>query len=35
MHKFLEIIKKGHMEGVSEPWCNNEGVAIFTICVPT
>ncbi|WP_308149316.1 hypothetical protein [Spiroplasma sp. AdecLV25b] len=29
MHKFLEIIKKDGMEGVSEPWCDNEGVAIL------
>lgn len=29
MGKFVKLIKAGYMEGVSEPWCNDQGVAIL------
>ncbi|BDT03449.1 hypothetical protein SHM_10950 [Spiroplasma ixodetis] len=29
MGKFLKLITNGFMIGVSEPWCNNEGVAVL------
>lgn len=29
MSKFLKLITNGFMTGVSEPWCNNEGVAVL------
>lgn len=29
MNKFLELIKKDNIQGVSEPWCNNKGVAVL------
>ncbi len=29
MGKFLKLITNGFMTGVSEPWCNNEGVAVL------
>lgn len=29
MGKFVKLIKVGYMEGVSEPWCNDQGVAIL------
>lgn len=29
MGKFLKLVTSDFMEGVSEPWCNNEGVAVL------
>ncbi|WP_425381670.1 hypothetical protein [Spiroplasma endosymbiont of Polydrusus pterygomalis] len=29
MGKFLKLITNGFMMGVSEPWCNNEAVAVL------
>lgn len=29
MGKFLKLITNGFMTGVSEPWCNNEAVAVL------
>lgn len=29
MSKFLKLITNGFMTGVSEPWCNNKGVAVL------
>lgn len=29
MGKFLELITNDFMEGVSETWCNNQGIAVL------